>query len=183
MGFGPSLTRNDGTRVFPDECGYSNKLAQYLPHYIDFSTQHIEPLPNYDRTVSRYFGFDTVNDKPKGKSNLLEMVLRQVNLASVDSDYRGEQRARIWREYVGIHLDGPALHKLAEIAFNGRVYAATSENVLALALINRIKNMELFKVNNPNALLIVLGNISIGNMLERQLVRDRLALTYLPVMD
>ncbi|SQH78461.1 protein of unknown function [Shewanella benthica] len=42
--------------------------------------------------VSRYFGFDTVNGQPKGRSNLLEMMLRQVVLASVDSDYQGEQK-------------------------------------------------------------------------------------------
>ncbi|RTR37934.1 hypothetical protein EKG38_15295 [Shewanella canadensis] len=181
MGDGPGLT-NGGTALFVESCGASGKLNELLPNYVDFATQSIEPLPNYDRMVSRYFGFDTVNGQPKGKSNLLELMLRQVVLASVDSDYQGEQKARIWREYVGIHLAGPALDSQAEIKLNGRIYVATSENTLAMNLITRIQSVEAFIESNPGSMDIKLTAGTVGEILNGQLERDRLVLTYLPVL-
>lgn len=183
MGEGPGLTRGNAP-LFTESCGVSGKLDSYLPYYTDFAQQSIEPLPNYDRSVSRYFQFDTVNGQPKGKSNLLQMILRQVVLASVDSDYQGEQNARVWREYVGIRLAGPALATQAEVTVNGRVYAATAENTLALALINRIKEMETFKAQaGEPTLAIKLNNGTVGEIIDSQLSRDQLVLSYLPVLD
>ncbi|HAY92302.1 MAG TPA: hypothetical protein DCY70_00090, partial [Shewanella sp.] len=183
MGEGPGLTRGNAP-LFTESCGVSGKLDSYLPYYTDFAQQSIEPLPNYDRSVSRYFQFDTVNGQPKGKSNLLQMILRQVVLASVDSDYQGEQKARVWREYVGIRLAGPALATQAEVTVNGRVYAATAENTLAFALINRIKEMETFKTQAGEATLAIkLNNGTVGEIIDSQLSRDQLVLSYLPVLD
>ena len=177
------MVMGDGTgyTMITEQCDLDEKVTKYLPEFTDFAKQSIEPLPNYDRSVSRYFGFDTVNGQPKGRSNLLEMMLRQVVLASVDSDYQGEQKARVWREYVGIHLAGPSMDKQAEVTLNGRIYVATSENTLALALINRIDELE--------AAIEQFKDIDVDNIktavakFKTQLDRDRLVLTYLPVLD
>lgn len=170
-----------GYTMITEQCNLDDKVTKYLPGFTDFAEQSIEPLPNYDRSVSRYFGFDTVNGQPKGKSNLLEMMLRQVNLASVDSDYQGEEKARIWREYVGIHLSGPSIDTKASIRLNGRIYVATSENTLALGLISRIGELEaaIEKFKDVDA-----DNVKTAVAKFRtQLDRDHLVLTYLPVLD
>ncbi len=182
MGEGPGLV-SGGKALFVGDCGASGKLDEYLPYFVDFADQSVEPLPNYDRSVSRYLGFDTVNGQPKGKSNLLELILRQVVLASVDSDYQGEEKARVWREHVGIHLANPGLDTQAEIALNGRVYAATSENVLALGLIKRINEINAFIEANPDVMAVKLSNGTVGEILNKQLTRDRRVMTYLPVLD
>ncbi|MCE9853746.1 zinc-dependent metalloprotease [Shewanella chilikensis] len=183
LGNGPDLVSN-GKPLFADACNSSPELAKYLPYYSDFASQSIEPLPNYDRTVSRFFGFDTVNGQPKGKSNLLQMVLRQVVLASVDSDYQGEQKARVWREYVGIHQAAPGLDIQAQIPLNGKIYAATAENKLALALIARIKEVEQFvAATAADVLDQTVNGETVRERLNQQLTRDRLALSYLPVLD
>ncbi|MGI2855455.1 zinc-dependent metalloprotease [Shewanella algae] len=183
LGNGPDLVSN-GKPLFADACNSSPELAKYLPYYSDFASQSIEPLPNYDRNVSRFFGFDTVNGQPKGKSNLLQMVLRQVVLASVDSDYQGEQKARVWREYVGIHQAAPGLDIQAQIPLNGKIYAATAENKLALALIARIKEVEQFvAATAADVLDQTVNGETVGERLNQQLTRDRLALSYLPVLD
>ncbi|MBZ4678418.1 MAG: hypothetical protein JG763_1047 [Shewanella sp.] len=183
LGNGPDLVSN-GKPLFADACNSSPELETYLPYYSDFASQSIEPLPNYDRTVSRFFGFDTVNGQPKGKSNLLQMMLRQVVLASVDSDYQGEQKARVWREYVGIHQAAPGLDMQAQVSLNGKIYAATAENKLALALIARIKEVQQFIASaSPELLAQQLKGGTVGEILNGQLSRDRLALSYLPVLD
>ncbi|TKB49505.1 hypothetical protein FCL40_08270 [Ferrimonas sediminicola] len=182
MGKGTGLTMG-GQPVFTQYCGASGKLDQYLPEFVDFADQSIEPLPNYARSVARYFGFNTDRyGYPKGKSNLLQMLLRQVDLASRDSDYQGYEKARRWREHVGIHLDAVALDKKAEIAHNGRIYAATSENLLAQQLIARIKEVEAFKLANADDLGQEVGGETLGQMLDKQLERDYRVLTYLPVL-
>ena len=183
MGDGPGLSVG-GKPLFAEACGASGKLAEYLPYFVDFADQSVEPLPNYDRNVSRYLGFNTVNGQPKGKSNLLELILRQVALASVDSDYQGEEKARLWREHVGVHLSAPALDVKSELSVNGRIYAATSENVLALNLIKRINEVDAFIADaSAETLAIKLSNGTVGEILNAQLARDRRVMTYLPVLD
>lgn len=188
-------------------CNKSGKLNEYLTSTADFAEQSIEPLPNYDRSVSRYLGFETVYGEPKGRSNLLQMVLRQVVLASRDSDYEGEQKARVWREYVGIHYADSSLVTKAEITMNGRKYVATEENTLALALIAQI---EVFEKAKEAAAALVAADVKSGasakpdadadeatiaakkaadanvaklEAINKQLTRDRLVVTYLPVLD
>lgn len=183
MADGTGLTMGDKP-LFTQYCGASGELQQYMPNFVDFADQSIEPLPNYARSVARYFGFDTDRSGyPKGKSNLLQMVLRQVDLASQDSDYQGFEKARKWREHVGIHMNDVALEKKAEIAHNGRIYVATSENVLALQLIARIGEVEAFKASADAATLATkLSNGTVGEILDKQLERDYRVLTYLPVL-
>jgi len=157
-------------------CNDSGKLDEYLTSSAEFVDLSIEALPSYDHTISRYFGFDTVNGSPKGNSNLLEMVLRQIVLASNDSDYEGEQKARLWREFVGIHYSAPSLAAQAEIIVNGRIYVATEENVLALKLINQIGDFEQHAIDYAD-------NEQVMEMVTEQLARDRKVLTYLPLLD
>lgn len=183
MGEGTGLSTGSEP-LFTQYCGDSDKLAQYLPEFVDFAEQSIEPLPNYARSVARYFGFNTnASGYPKGKSNLLEMMLRQVVLGSQDSDYQGDEKARVWREYVGIHLNDVALDKQAEIAHNGRIYVATAENILAKQLIARIKQIEAFKAEaSAEELATKLSGGTLAGALQQQLERDYRVLTYLPVL-
>ncbi|BDY03796.1 zinc-dependent metalloprotease [Ferrimonas sp. YFM] len=170
--------------VLRDTCGTSGKLGKYMPEYSDFADRSIEPLPNYARSVARYFGFSTDrNGYPKGESNLLEMMLRQVSMASRDSDYQGYEKARKWREYVGIHWNNISLAKKAEITHNGRIYVATEENVLAIGLIDRIQSVEAILAPDSGIdLTRVLDGRTLEEHLRAQLERDYRVLTYLPVL-
>ncbi|WP_417348289.1 zinc-dependent metalloprotease [Ferrimonas sp.] len=183
MADGPGLTYG-GQPVATEFCGASGQLDKYLPEFVDFADQSIEPLPNYARSVARYFGFNTDRyGYPKGKSNLLEMILRQVKHASRDSDYQGYEKARKWREYVGVHWDDSYLDVKAKVAYNGRIYAATSQNVLAMKLMTRIMQIETFKTDHAALMDQKLGSgETVQQLLDGQLERDYRVLTYLPVL-
>ncbi|SQH78460.1 protein of unknown function [Shewanella benthica] len=64
------------------------------------------------------------------------------------------------------------------MTLNGRIYAATSENVLANHLIERIQEIdEMFEYYKDTL------SESERTALEEQRARDMLVLTYLPVLD
>ncbi|USD38714.1 zinc-dependent metalloprotease [Ferrimonas sp. SCSIO 43195] len=182
VGDGIGFGANDALTLV-NACHQNDDLEKFLPQGADFVNSSIEALPSYPNSVASFFGFATSQGAPKGRSNLLEMMLYQVVDASWDSDYRGEQKARLWREHVGIHLDGPALATEASIVLNGRNYVATSENVLALALIRRINEIDAWMVANPDSLATEpFPGTTIGELLNGQVSRDRQVLTYLPVL-
>ncbi|SHH34539.1 zinc-dependent metalloprotease [Ferrimonas marina] len=169
-----------GESIVGSQC---DSQSPYLSPYLDAAQESIEPLVNYDRSVSRYFGFDTVNGQPKGESNLLQMMLRQVVLASVDSDYQGEQKARRWREYVGVHYASPGLAEASRLSLNGRVLVATEENVLAAKLMAQIKRVEQFMDTNADLMGARLSSGElVGELLTAQLAHDKQVLGDLPVL-
>ncbi|GIU35545.1 hypothetical protein TUM3794_03400 [Shewanella colwelliana] len=169
--------------VLKDECQAVD--PKYYVNDVDYADQQIEALPSYATSLGRYFGFPQASYDMKGKSNLLQMMLKQVVLASVDSDYRGEEKARVWREYVGIHLSSDAIDTQQTIALRGKNYAATTENVLANMLIDQIKALNALKASSPALMAHVMNRD--GETFQQLVVdpiieRDERVLTYLPVL-
>ena len=118
---------------------------------LDYASQIIEALDSYDWALTKYFGFDTLYGRTKGKANLLQMMIRQVKLTSKDADTLGQEKARHWREFVSLEKDNYALTPAkisvagskvdAKIQLdNGFNYVATDHNILAALLIQRVKN-------------------------------------------
>lgn len=157
----------------------------YYTHDLDYADQQIEALPSYATSIGRYFGFPQNTGEMKGKSNLLQMMLKQVVLASHDSDYRGEEKARVWREFAGIHLANDAVSAVKSISVQGKNYVATSENTLAIALIERIEHFNYLINNNPQLMGSVMnkaGDTFKTLVVEPMIARDKRVLTYLPVL-
>ena len=158
---------------------------QYYSSDVDYVDQQIEALPNYATSLGRYFGFPQSSFEMKGKSNLLQMMLKQVVLASHDSDYRGEEKARVWREFAGIHLANDAVSTLKTLSLQGKNYAATAENTLALGLIDQIEKLEQLIASSPSLMSTVMnrdGATFKELVVDPMIARDKRALTYLPVL-
>lgn len=174
---------------------YASEAGDYMPGYSDFSELKIESLAYGETLLANYFGFDTVDGKPKGKSNLLQMMLRQVVKGSRDSDVEGERKARVWREFVGIHRDGSDLDSLKTVSLNGRKYGVTRENLLALELLKRLEAIDSWMSTNKQAVAAASAKeekdrtdqetalVDAEEAFRVQAERDRLVLTYLPVLD
>ncbi|GLS82694.1 zinc-dependent metalloprotease [Paraferrimonas haliotis] len=184
----PQLQSLVNSTAFTSPCGdvnnkYYKDGSKYFKADVDYADQEIEALPDYQTALGRYFGFPVNAYEMKGKTNLLKMVLKQVQLASVDSDTVGEEKARVWREFVGIHLDNSYVDSVATVQVNGKVYAATAENTLALNLINQIKQLEDLKQNSPGLMTYTLNRVPVPQLIEDTIARDKRVLSYLPVLD
>ena len=169
--------------VLSDSCKAVD--AKYYVNDVDYADQHIEALPSYATSLGRYFGFPQSSYEMKGKSNLLQMMLKQVVLASRDSDYRGEEKARVWREYVGIHLASDSVAASKQIALQGKIYVATEENQLALMLIDQITTLKALIADSPELMKHQMN--SKGETFQQLVVdpiiaRDERVITYLPVL-
>ncbi|ACJ30065.1 Conserved hypothetical protein [Shewanella piezotolerans WP3] len=158
---------------------------QYYSSDVDYADQQIEALPSYATSLGRYFGLPQSTGEMKGKSNLLQMMLKQVVLASHDSDYRGEEKARVWREFAGIHLASDAVSSVKAISLQGKNYVATDENTLALALIEQLEQLDKLMTNKPlmDHVMNADGATFKELIVDPMVARDKRVLTYLPVLS
>ncbi|MCC4834827.1 zinc-dependent metalloprotease [Shewanella sp. 10N.7] len=167
----------------------NNACADVDPKYyssdVDYADQQIEALPSYATSLGSYFGFPQSTGEMKGKSNLLQMMLKQVVLASHDSDYRGEEKARVWREFAGIHMASDAVSSVKTISLQGKNYVATDENTLALALIEQLEQIDTLMENKPlmDHVMNADGATFKDLIVDPMVARDKRVLTYLPVLS
>lgn len=179
-----SINRYLTKPVLTESCGDVN--PEYYTQDIDYADQQIEALPSYATSLGRYFGFTHRSGEMKGKSNLLQMMLKQVVLASHDNDYRGEEKARVWREFAGIHLANDAVSSVATISLQGKNYAATAENTLALELIEQLTKLNALITDSPGLMNHVMnadGATFKELIVDPLIARDERVLTYLPVIS
>ncbi|MBR9728385.1 zinc-dependent metalloprotease [Shewanella intestini] len=169
------------TDPLTESCGTTD--TAYFKNDMDYADQEIEAIPAYARSVGRYFGFSQASYEQKGRSNLLQMMLKQVELASHDGDYRGEAKARVWREFVGIHLADDTVNAVDTISFNGKNYAITAENKLALNLKTQLAELNALTQNTALMTHVTSNNQTVKErFIDPAIARDMRVLTYLPVL-
>ncbi|WP_261817688.1 zinc-dependent metalloprotease [Vibrio gallicus] len=132
-----------------------SSVDDFYTSYTDMVNQNIEALTPDLTRATLGFGFDRDFGEIKGKTNLLHAMLNQVALYSTDSDTASQEKARVLREFVGIHQKAdyvaagsmqvinlntktPDKVTIDPVSIRGKQYIVTDENVLAKSLMQEI---------------------------------------------
>ncbi len=153
-----------------------NSIDDIYPYYEDTSKQYIEGLsPALTRSVEP-FGFDENAGVTKGETNLFGALMNQIALYSTDSDSRGQEKARLIREFVGVHPSTDNVNGLTA-TIKGRDYIITDENILAFSLAS-----EITKINTRLADKTDTSSEKYKALLRDRLQHTKFVLGQLPVL-
>ncbi|WP_050937076.1 zinc-dependent metalloprotease [Vibrio harveyi] len=153
-----------------------NSIDDISPYYEDTSKQYIEGLsPALTRSVEP-FGFDENAGVTKGETNLFGALMNQIALYSTDSDSRGQEKARLIREFVGVHPSTDNVNGLTT-TIKGRDYIITDENILAFSLAS-----EITKINTRLADKTDTSSEKYKALLRDRLQHTKFVLGQLPVL-